>query len=129
MYQLRTLKRQMLASSLELPLPGFTRHRPQFLQSRKVLLGLVAIVSIYLLYGVFGLWRSHPASPRTSMPPIVIEYDREKGVHIDNLRQMSANTGGFYARDWSLYLGWNNVAYPVTLLLPRLTGLTAAIYH
>ena len=101
--------------SFELPLPGFTRNRPQFSQSRRALLVLGAtltIVSLYLLYAGFALSTrdsAYPASQRTLTS--FDAYERKEGYDIGKLRQITASTAGFFARDWSLYLGWNNVEY------------------
>ena len=41
--------------------------------------------------------------PATSPPPADAEWELKK------LQDMVARTNGFYARDYSLWLGWNNV--------------------
>lgn len=90
-----------------LPLPVFARSRRQFLQSPKLLLVLGAtgtITSLYLLYAGLALVIQRHGG--YAAYPIAQKGD---GNAINEQQQI--NTMGFYARDWSLQLGWNNVAY------------------
>lgn len=88
-------------SSRSLLLPGFTRNHRQLSQSRKLILALGTaglIVLLYLLYVGFDLLSQR----RSTHPPYLVPA--WKGAS-------EQRTAGFYTRDWSLYLGWNNVAY------------------
>lgn len=100
---------ELSSGSSNLPLPVFARNRRRFLpQSRRLLLALVAagtVVSLYLLYTWFALViEARDAYPTYPIPPNKYEENA-----IDQSLQFS--TMGFYVRDWSLQLGWNNVAF------------------
>jgi hypothetical protein len=50
-----------------------------------------------------------PIPPR----PNKLEWDRLPERSVTQLRDVVATTKGFYARDWSLGLGWNNVGHSI----------------
>ncbi|KAH7919730.1 hypothetical protein BV22DRAFT_1040608 [Leucogyrophana mollusca] len=47
-------------------------------------------------------------TPTHTIPPFVPDSEE---LDLETLRDMAARTRGFYVRDYSLYLGWNNMRY------------------
>ncbi|KAH7913487.1 hypothetical protein BJ138DRAFT_1111446 [Hygrophoropsis aurantiaca] len=60
-------------------------------------------------------WVGYSASSPSEPPPIVhnipIFVPDSDELDLQTLRDMAARTRGFYVRDYSLYLGWNNMRY------------------
>ena len=59
--------------------------------------------------------------------PHPVQSDAEP--ELKYLSDMVAKTNGFYARDYSLWLGWNNVCNPRKSYLRLLTIMIDALYH
>jgi hypothetical protein len=58
-----------------------------------------------------------------------LQWQRLNDKNLDELGAMVATTKGYYARDWSLGLGWNNIRYIVeaALLHAQLLNRTLVI--
>jgi hypothetical protein len=65
------------------------------------------------------------AAPAPIPPhPHKLEWEPLPERSVAQLRDLVATTKGFYARDWSLGLGWNNVGhYPEEVSLPAYPAL------
>jgi hypothetical protein len=59
---------------------------------------------------------SHPTGSRSKTPKQLIA-EEEAPWSIDKIREMVSHTKGYYVRDWSLGLGWNNVCACFFLVL------------
>ncbi|KAH7913488.1 hypothetical protein BJ138DRAFT_1111447 [Hygrophoropsis aurantiaca] len=51
------------------------------------------------------------ATNHQAPPHILTSYVPDEELDLDSLRGIAAKTNGFYARDYSLWLGWNNMRY------------------
>ncbi|KIJ68468.1 hypothetical protein HYDPIDRAFT_179583 [Hydnomerulius pinastri MD-312] len=73
-----------------------------------------------------------PADIPSSIPPVAheptLDYAKEH-LSMDEIRAMVSQTKGFYARDYSLGLGWNNVRYIIeaSVLQARLLNRTLVL--
>jgi hypothetical protein len=61
----------------------------------------------------------HPPPPTVTEVPKAnpLQWHPLEDKTLEELREMVATTKGYYARDWSLGLGWNNVC---TVILPAI---------
>lgn len=50
-----------------------------------------------------------PPAPKIDLSRPPIQHELEGAERLEFLRGMVAKTKGYYVRDWSLGLGWNNV--------------------
>jgi hypothetical protein len=62
-----------------------------------------------------------PPPPPSATPTLVSEEGLLE-LSVDELKAMVGRTNGYFVRDWSLYLGWNNVR-PSPLLEPILANV------
>ncbi|KAH7919731.1 hypothetical protein BV22DRAFT_1022492 [Leucogyrophana mollusca] len=62
-------------------------------------------------------------------PPTLTAYYPDEELDLSALRDISSKANGFYARDYSLWLGWNNMRYIIeaSLLHGRLLNRTVII--
>jgi hypothetical protein len=58
--------------------------------------------------------------------PVSTPNNNTESVSLEALRDMIAHTKGYWARDYSLHLGWNNVSYRPPPILNTLSRLS---YH
>jgi hypothetical protein len=68
----------------------------------------------------------------TYYPPPPVPTLNSHGIlekDLTELREMVDRTNGYYARDWSLGLGWNNVSLPVWVRHPCLCSIVDALHH
>ncbi|KAF7984551.1 hypothetical protein HWV62_13747 [Athelia sp. TMB] len=69
-------------------------------------------------------------SPWPYIPPPRPASDQDKDhLTLEELREIAAQTKGFWVRDWSLHLGWNNMRYIIetALMHAALLNRTAVI--
>jgi hypothetical protein len=58
-----------------------------------------------------------PLAPPITTPVIDTHPDDSDYLDLDALRQMVARSKGYWARDYSLHLGWNNVSISADCIL------------
>jgi hypothetical protein len=127
----------------EMDLLGTNRNRRGKLQSSLLFLGTAAISGILFNLLFFQLYAPyhHPvvisdsviqpnkceAPQGPSISPL--QWQPLDDKNLGELRTMIATTRGYYARDWSLGLGWNNMRYIVeaSLLHAQLLNRTLVI--
>lgn len=109
---------------------GTNRKNSKF-QSSLLFLGTAAISGILFNLLFFQFYNTnHPSlavsetvvqTEKCELPnqPLVspLQWQPLEDKNLDELRAMVAKTKGYYARDWSLGLGWNNMRYIVEAAL------------
>ncbi|EJD55334.1 hypothetical protein AURDEDRAFT_109699 [Auricularia subglabra TFB-10046 SS5] len=63
--------------------------------------------------------------PDLTRPPVESQLETED--HLEFVRKMVARTKGYYVRDWSLGLGWNNMRYIIEASLMHATVLNRTL--
>jgi len=122
---------------------GTSRNRRTKLQSSLLFLGTAAISGILfnlLFFQLYAPYHRSVSPPEIKNEPDKCEIPEGPPVsplqwqpladkNLDELREMIATTKGYYVRDWSLGLGWNNMRYIVeaSLLHAQLLNRTLVI--
>lgn len=78
--------------------------------TKRVAIILAVASTIGVLFQLFYLNRDR--SPIIRLKGGRTSFNSESDVlSLEELHSLVSETNGFYARDWSLWLGWNNVCF------------------